>query len=86
MKYIKNITKTIDIPECKDALLQFAFLDKSDVWPNLAVKQLIDGLKNKCDVGVKKICYNNVVLAETVEIHDDDETIEYLLVHKLKYF
>ena len=83
-RYIKNIPRTKTTPEYKVIPKEFTVWDKIDIiGPNITVKNIVEDFRNKYNVDIDYINYNNKILASPME--DDknmNETIEKLIQDK----
>ena len=83
-RYIKNIPKTKGNPEYKVIPKEYTVWDKIDIiGPNITAKNLVDDFKNKYNVDIDYINYNNKILASPIDDDENmNETIEKLIQDK----
>ena len=83
-RYIKNISKTKNTPEYKVIPNEFTIWDKIDIiGPNITIKNIVDDFKNKYNVDIDFIIYNNKILASPMEDNENmNEAIEKLIQDK----
>jgi len=80
-RYIKDLKNDKNILEKKVIPREYTVWDKIDIiGPNKTVKNIVDDFKDKYNVDIDYINYNNYTLASPIEGEDDfDNTIESLL-------
>ena len=84
-RYLKDIKQSGTNPGYKTIPKDFTVWDKIDLYgPNMTIKALIDFFKNKYDVDIEYINYNNnIILASPIEGNEDyNKTIEELIIEK----
>ena len=79
--YIKDFKNDKNIIEKKVIPGEYTVWDKIDIiGPNKTVKNIVDDFKDKYNVDIDYINYNDYTLASPIDGNDDfDRTIEYLL-------
>ena len=90
-RYIKDFKNDKNILEKKVIPREYTVLDKIDIiGPNKTVKNIVDDFKDKYNVDIDYLNYNNYTLASPFDGKDDfDSTIESLLKEnniKIPYF
>ena len=86
-RYIKNKPKAKDSPEYIVIPKEYTCWDKIDIMgPNMIIKTLIDDFKNKYNVDIDFINYNNELLISPLDDEESKmkETIEKLVEYKTK--